>query len=238
MHPFNHPHPRAAHFPITDPAIAASLPPNPQIPVKIASPAAFRVRWSMACGHIHRHTDSPSRHSGASRNLWRVVTFTVIPTPQAVIPVPQTVIPAQAGIYGVWPHYRHTGSPSRHTGSPNRHSGASRNLWRVATLPSYRLPKPSFRLSPGRHTGPPSRHSGASRNLHAAMDSGFRRNDGPIPKPPKRNRYRRQRCVLGGLTFPHSDAARNPALPSGRTSASVSATARLFNPIPKIAPRK
>ena len=60
------------------------------------------------------------------------------------------------------------------------------------------------------------------------MASGFRRNDRPIPKPPEKNHCRRPRCVLGGLTFPHSDAARNPALPSGRTSARVGAPSAPF----------
>ena len=35
---------------------------------------------------------SPNRHSGESRNLCRVVIFTVIPSPP-------TIIPAKAGIY-------------------------------------------------------------------------------------------------------------------------------------------
>ena len=115
---------------------------------------AFRFRRSRACGHIHRHSGTPTvipdppstqpsfRRKPESR---AVVTFTVIPVP------------------------------------PNRHSGASRNLGRWSHSPSFRIPQPSFRLPLNRHSGasrnpgptvtftvipvPPNRHSGLRRNL-------------------------------------------------------------------------
>ena len=142
----------------------------------------------MPCGHTHRRSGSP----------------------QPSFRLPPTVIPAQAGIYALRSHspssrlpqpsfrrkpepracghiHRHSDSPNRHSGSPNRHSGASRNPGRVVTLTVI--------------LAPPNCHSGLRRNLCAAMDSGFRRNDGSIPKPPEKKHYRRPRCVLGGLTF-------------------------------------
>ena len=162
----------------------------------------------MACGHNHRHC-------GASRNPGGVVIITVIAAqagiqdvwpyaPSSRLPQPSlrrkpesmacghmhrhsglrrnpggvvipTVIAAQAGIYGVWSH-----SPSlrrkpasRACGHMHRHCGASRH-------PGVRSYSPSFQFF---------RHSGESRNLRAAMDSGFRRNDGPIPKPPEKKHY-------------------------------------------------
>ena len=138
----------------------------------------------MAYGHIMH------RHSGASRNLWRMVTL--------------TVIPPQAGIYGVWSHspsfrlpqpsfrrkpesmacghiHHHSGSPQpsfrrkpesracghihRHSGSPNRHSGASRNPRRAAHSPSFRR-KPESTAC-----GHIPRHSAASPNPRRMVTS-------------------------------------------------------------------
>ena len=110
-----------------------------------------------------RHSGSLTRHSGASRNLWRTVIFTVIPTPPAVIP-------AQAGIYGVRSYSPSSRLPqpsfrrkpeSMAYGHIHHHSGsppppvipAQAGIYRVRSYsPSYRIPSPS-------------RHSGASRNL-------------------------------------------------------------------------
>ena len=130
--------------------------PLPQPSFRLPHPSFRRKPESMAYGHIHRHPDSPSRHPGASRNLWRAVIFTVIPTPPAVIP-------AQAGIYGVRSY-----SPSFRIPSPTRHSGASRNLSRavIFTVIPDPLPQPSFRRKPeSTLAAPSSRHTGASRNL-------------------------------------------------------------------------
>ena len=154
---------RTVMFTVT-PAPPAVIPAQAGIyPCRLPQPSFRRKPESMAYGHIHHHSDSPSRHPGASRNLWRVVMFTVIPDP---LPQPSfrrkpesmayghvhrhsgsppsTVIPAQAGIYGVRSY-----SPSSRL--PRRHPGASRNLWRAVI----------FTVIPP----PPSRHSGASRNL-------------------------------------------------------------------------
>ena len=57
-------------------------------------------------GHMHRHSGSPNRHSGASRNLRPTPVCPVIPATPPVIPATPPVIPAP----------------------PTRHSGASRNL--------------------------------------------------------------------------------------------------------------
>ena len=93
------------------------------------------------CGHIHRHSGSPSRHSGESRNL-------CLPPP-----LPQGVRPYSPSFRLPQPSYR----------LPNRHSGASRNLCLPTPLPqgvrpyspsfrfpqqSFRLPQPSFRRKP------------------------------------------------------------------------------------------
>ena len=51
-------------------------------------PSFRRKPESRECGHIRRHSSSPNRHSGASRN----------PCLPAPLPTPSTVIPAQAGI--------------------------------------------------------------------------------------------------------------------------------------------
>ena len=122
-------------------------------------PSFRRKPESRACGHIHRHSGPPSRHSGASRNPCRVAI--------------STVIPAKAGIQGVWSYLPY--------------SGASRNPCRVAIStvipppptvipaqpgiqavwsysPSFRLPQPSFRRKPEsmacghihRHSAPPT----------------------------------------------------------------------------------
>ena len=144
--------------------------------------------------------DPPSRHSGESRNLRAAMDsgFPVIPIfPSFRLPQPSfrrkpestrrdrlrfsrhsdfPVIPAKAGIYAL--------------------------RW-TPVFPSFRIPQPSFRRKPEStrrdglqfsHHSEFFRHSGASRNLRAAMDSGFRRNDGSIPK-------------LGGSTFRPSAAA-------------------------------
>ena len=94
---------------------------------------------------MHRHTGPSNRHSGASRNLGRVVICTVIPAPP-------TVIPAQAGIYvcGETSVGRANTPYNRHSGSPNRHSGASRNLCvrrNGRRARQYPL-QPSFRRKP------------------------------------------------------------------------------------------
>ena len=133
---------------------------------------------SRACSHIHHHSGSPNRHSGESRNLWRAVTYTVIPPPPTVIPALPTVIPAKAGIYARRPI---TDSPNCHSGSPNRHSGESRNLCPPTPLPSPPTVIPPLPTvipaqagiyarrpitdSPNRHTDSLNRHSGESRNL-------------------------------------------------------------------------
>ena len=129
---------------------------------RLPQPPFRRKPESKACGHLHRHSGfpnrhsdasrnlvqhcanhpyavaTPNRHSGASRNLWRAVTFPVNPTPP-------TVIPAQAGIHACRPHCRLPQPPFRRkpesmpaasiAASPNRHSGESRNLGRKETLP-------------------------------------------------------------------------------------------------------
>ena len=155
-----------------------SLPPPPTV-----IPAQAGI-WCNIANHPYAEA-APNRHSGASRNLWRAVTFTITPSPP-------TVIPAQAGIYACRLHYRLSqpsfrrkpesmyaasiaDSLNRHsaasrnpgrvviftviTVSPNRHSGASRNL----CPPAYHLlPQPSFRLSPeSRACSHMHRHSGA-----------------------------------------------------------------------------
>ena len=58
------------------------------------------------------------------------------------------------------------------------------------TAPCWHHPCPELFSSSQffRHFNFP-RHSGESRNPHAAMDSGFRRSDGPTPKPPEKNHY-------------------------------------------------
>ena len=129
----------------------------------------------MAYGHMHRQSGSPNRHSGASRNLWRVAIFTVIPAPPSVIPAPPSVIPAGAGIYGAWPYAPSFRLPqpsfrrkpeSMARGHMPRHSGASQNLWRAAICPVIPDPHPSFRRKPeSMARGHMPRHSGASRNL-------------------------------------------------------------------------
>ena len=133
---------------------------------QLPQPSFRQKPESMPCGNIHRHSGSPNRHSGESRNPGRVVTFTVIPAPQ-------TVIPAQAGIYALrsrspsfrllQPSFRRKpesmrcGHTHRHSDSPNRHSGASRNPGRVVTftvIPAQAgiqgvwSHSPSFRLPP------------------------------------------------------------------------------------------
>ena len=108
----------------------------------------------------------------------------------------------------------------------HRHSGESRNPGRVVIctvipiFPSFRFSVipvfPSFRRF--------SRHSGESRNLRAAMDSGFRRNDGSIPKPPEK-----KRCPASP-TYPLR-AASTPAICPGR-GAGLRAVGRCNAPHP------
>ena len=154
-------------------------------------PSLRRKPESTACGHMHCHCGASRnpesaviitvipvfssfrrkpesmacghmhRHCGASRNLWRVAIC--------------TVIAAQAGIQGVrppQPSFRRK-PESMACSHMHRHCGASRN-------PGVRSYSPSFQFF---------RHSGLRRNLRAATDSGFRRNDGPIPKPPEKKHY-------------------------------------------------
>ena len=85
----------------------------PQPSSRLPQPSFRRKPESMACGTFPvippqagiygvRHIP---RHSGASRNLGRAVTFTVTPASPTVIPTPPAVIPAQAGIYACRLHY-------------------------------------------------------------------------------------------------------------------------------------
>ena len=170
----------------------------------------------MARGHMPRHSGSPTRHSGASRNLWRV----------AISPV----IPAQAGTDGVRPYapsFRRKPEPMA-CGHKPRHSGASRNLWRVAISPVIPDPPavipakagiygvrpypPSFRRQPeSMACGHTPRHSGASRNLWRVAISPV------IPAPagiygawPYAQSFRRQPESMACSHKPrHSGASRN-----------------------------
>ena len=175
--------------------------PLPQPSLRLPHPSLRRKPESMAYGHIHRHSASPSRHSasphrhsGASRNLWRTVIFTVIPDP---LPQPSFRLPhpsfrrkPESMAYG---HvHRHSGSPppsfrrkpeSMLARSPNRHSGASRNLRLPpppAVIPAQagiypcRLPQPSFRLPQPSSRRKPESTLAASPRRH----SGASRNDG------------------------------------------------------------
>ena len=134
----------------------------------------------MARGHKPRHSGSPIRHSGASRNLWRVAICTVNPAPSIVIPAP-------AGIYGVWPYAPSIRLPqpsfrrkpeSMVCGHMHRHSGLRRNLWRAVIRPVIPAQAgiygawpyaPSFRRKPeSMARGHTPRHSGAGWNLWRA----------------------------------------------------------------------
>ena len=146
---------------------------------RLPQPSFRLAPESRAYDHIHHHSGSPNRHSGASRNPGRAIIFPVIPTPP-------TVIPAQAGIQGArssspsfrlpqpsfrrQPESRAYGHIHRHPDSPNRHSGASRNLGVRSYSPSFRLPQPSFQRKPeSRECDHIHRHSGASRNPGRAI---------------------------------------------------------------------
>ena len=130
-----------------------------------------------------RHSGSPNRHSGASRNLlFRHSDFSIIPPvfrhPAGFPPFRRfSVIPAKAGIYfsAIPPVFRHSaGFP------PFRRKPES-------TFPPFRFFRHPAGFPPFRRF---SRHSGESRNLRVAMDSGFRRSDGSTPKPPERKHCR------------------------------------------------
>ena len=144
---YHNPPPLRLPTTVYHPAPPANPPPSRQSSVRPCGHIRHRFRLapeSMACGQMHRH-------SGASRNLWRMVRC--------------TVIPAQAGIYGGWSHspsFRRK-PESMADGHIHRHSGESRNL--RATMGF------GFRRRGGRPAQPPRpcghihRHSGESRNL-------------------------------------------------------------------------
>ena len=101
-------------------------------PVRAASQPSFRRKpESMPAGSItdslNRHTASPNRHSGASRNL--------CPGAFGADPVRAAPQPSFRRKPESMPAGPITGSPNRHTASPNRHSGASRNLCLPASSP-------------------------------------------------------------------------------------------------------
>ena len=113
----------------------------------------------MTYGHIRRHSGSPHRHSGASRNLWRAVTFTIITgSPQPSFrrkPESRTGrIRSRPRPGGPPPSFRRKpesrayGHIHRHPGSPNRHSSASRNLGARSHSPSFRFSQPSLPALP------------------------------------------------------------------------------------------
>ena len=126
-------------------------------------PSFRRKPESRAYSHMHRHSGPPNRHSGASRNLGRVVICTVIPAPPSVIP-------AGAGIYGVRSH-----TPSFRLPHPSfrrkPESMACGHMHRHPGPPSV-IPAQAGSRACGhihRHSGSPIRHSGASRNLWRAV---------------------------------------------------------------------
>ena len=136
------------------------------------APSFRRQPESRACSHMHRHSGSPIRHSGESRNLWRAVTYTVIPAPAGIQGLrshtPSFRLPHPS--FRRKPESRACGHIHRHSGSPIRHSGESRNLWRAVICTTIPAPQPPFRRQPAsRACGHIHRHSGESRNLWPAV---------------------------------------------------------------------
>ena len=174
--------------------------------VRCESPHRPRPPW--ACGHIHRHIGSPSRHSGArfhhcdapttrcpnnrhsgaSRNLCPPTT--VIPAPAGIYAPHPTVIPAPAGIDAdtdgafagdgpLQPSFRRQPESMP---PYNRHSGAAGI--HVPLQPTFRRQLESI-PSYNRHSGasqnlcPPTTVIPAPAGIYAVADGAFA-GDGPL----------------------------------------------------------
>ena len=101
-----------------------------------------------------------------------------LPRSFSVILIPP-VIPAQAGIHTPRWTPVFAGATAPHLNHRKGNTTPCRHHPCLAVFPSFQFSRHSKFF----------RHSGESRNLHAALDSGFRRSDGPTPKPPERKHH-------------------------------------------------